>query len=143
MAMLTVGAAHGLGLPRSHLTPEDILSALLFGWVNQLLALVAIGLSKIAIVVFLLRIEGFHTPTRTFFLWFIAGSNLVVNCIAAILALVQCSPIQKLWNEGIPGECSARKRVQIFGYVQGCEFSRGPEPEVQHHHLTICTNGTN
>lgn len=124
MATLTVGAAHGLGLSQSDLTPRDISSALLFGWINQVLALVAIGLSKIAIVAFLLRIEGVHTPTRTFALWFLAGSNLVLNCIAAILAFVQCSPIKKLWDQGTSGECPARKRVQIFGYVQGCEFFR-------------------
>lgn len=120
--MLSIGAAHGLGLPQSCLTPDDSKNALLFGWVNQIIALVAIGLGKVAIVAFLFRIQGIRTPIRTGFLCGIAGSNLVVNVVAAALVLFQCSPVQELWNERLPGVCPRREVVQIFGYVQGCEF---------------------
>lgn len=120
--MLSIGAAHGLGLPRSCLTPGDAKNALLFGWINQVIALVAIGSGKVAIVAFLFRIQGVQSRARTGFLCALAGSNLVVNCVAAALIVFQCSPVQKLWNEKLPGVCSRREVVQIFGYVQGCEF---------------------
>ena len=124
MVILTIGAAHGLGIHLYLLTSAGIQGAILFGWISQVLALVAIGLGKVTIVAFILRIEGLHTMVRTTFLLFIAGSNLIVNCIAALLAMLQCSPIEKLWNGNIVGDCSMRERAQIFGFIQGCKFSR-------------------
>ncbi|KAJ5760014.1 hypothetical protein N7520_007170 [Penicillium odoratum] len=110
MVMLNLAAAQGIGIQSSLLTPEQVRNAILFGWVNQILALVAIGLGKVVIVLFLLQIHGYNTPSRTVFLWFIAGSSLAVNVISAVLILFQCSPSRKLWDEDTPGTCGGRKR---------------------------------
>ncbi|KAJ5609946.1 hypothetical protein N7510_006665 [Penicillium lagena] len=127
-SMIAAGAANGLGVSEVYLTLEERRYALLFGWINQLLALLAIGLGKITIVLFLEQIQGYRTHLRTFTLWFLAGSNMVINLIVAVLALVQCEPPRRLWNEEIPGVCPGKKRVQIFGYIQGawsafCDFA--------------------
>lgn len=124
MSMITAGAANGLGVTETLLTSEQQYFALLYGWLSQFLALIAIGLAKVVIVVFLEQIQGYHTRYRTFTLWFLAGSNLLVNCIAAVLAMIQCDPVRKLWDEDIPGVCPGRKRIQIFGYIQGRKFYR-------------------
>lgn len=121
MAMVTAGAAYGLGTPSATLTNNDDKNALLFGWTNQFLALVAIGLGKVALVAFIDHLQKHEAKYKRVFLWFIAGSNFFVNMIAAILVFVQCSPAKKLWDERIPGHCPGRKRVQIFGYIQGRE----------------------
>lgn len=120
--MITAGAAHGLGMSQIYLTLEQQHYALLYGWLSQFLALIAIGMGKLAIVAFLEQIQGGISRYRTFTLWFLAGSNLIVNVIAAVLAMVECNPVQKLWDEDIPGDCRGRKRIQIFGYVQGCKY---------------------
>ncbi|KAJ5647492.1 hypothetical protein N7490_003864 [Penicillium lividum] len=67
MVMLTLAAAHGIGISSSFLTPEQIRNAILFGWVNQMLAVIAIGLGKVVIVLFILQLHGYNTPTRTCF----------------------------------------------------------------------------
>lgn len=122
MVTITAGAANGLGVGQILLTNEQRYFALLYGWLSQFLALIAIGLAKVVIVLFLERIQGYHTRYRTFILWFLAGSNLIVNCIAAVLAMIQCDPVRKLWDEDVPGVCPGRRRIQIFGYIQGCRF---------------------
>jgi hypothetical protein len=121
MVMLTLGAAQGIGIHSSFLTSEQAKDGILFGWVNQVLALVAIGLGKIAIVLFLLQIQGYSTTVRTAYLWFLAGSSLIVNIVAAVLAMVQCSPGRKLWDEDVPGTCPGKEWAQHFGYFQGRE----------------------
>ncbi|RAK97431.1 uncharacterized protein BO80DRAFT_363982 [Aspergillus ibericus CBS 121593] len=127
MVMLTLGASYGLGLPQTLLSFNDSKMALLYGWINQLLALVAIGLGKLTMVAFLEQIQGYHTKARSIFLWSLAGSNLIVNCIAAILMMLQCSPRRLLWEAYAKGGCPWRTRIQIFGYIQGpwsafCDF---------------------
>ncbi|OJJ77870.1 hypothetical protein ASPBRDRAFT_37101, partial [Aspergillus brasiliensis CBS 101740] len=102
--------------------------ALLFGWVNQFIALIAIGFGKLTIVAFLEKVQGYHTKARSIFLWSVAGSNLVLNCIAAVLVMFQCSPRRMLWEGYANGYCNNRRLVQIFGYVQGtwsavCDFA--------------------
>ena len=121
--MLAIGAANGIGIHQQYLSPENIENGLLFGWMNQVLALVAIGLGKVAIVVFLLQIQGYQTPARSTFLWIIAGSGFIVNLLAAILAIVQSSPVTRLWDIDAGGSCPGRLREKIFGYIQGCKFS--------------------
>jgi hypothetical protein len=132
MSMITAGAANGLGVSEVYLTLEERRYALLYGWINQFLALIAIGLGKVTIVLFLEQIQGYRTRLRTFTLWFLAGSNMAINLIVAVLALVQCEPPQRLWNEEIPGVCPGKKRVQILGYIQGVKFSPFKN------HITIC-----
>ncbi|GKZ57785.1 hypothetical protein AnigIFM49718_003123 [Aspergillus niger] len=119
MAMITVGATYGLGLPQDMLSFNQSKMALLYGWVNQLIALVAIGLGKLTIVAFLEQVQGYQTKARSIFLWSVAGSNLVLNCIAAILMMLQCSPRRMLWEAYAKGSCPYRGRIQIFGYIQG------------------------
>ncbi|KAE8137570.1 hypothetical protein BDV38DRAFT_282816 [Aspergillus pseudotamarii] len=121
MAMVIVGAAYSLGTPSATLKTNDDKDALLFGWTNQFLALVAIGLGKVALVVFINHLQKHEVKYKRVFLWFIAGSNFIVNMIAAVLVSVQCSPAKKLWDERIPGHCPGRKGVQVFGYIQGRE----------------------
>ncbi|OOF98903.1 hypothetical protein ASPCADRAFT_2330 [Aspergillus carbonarius ITEM 5010] len=127
MVMLTLGASYGLGLSQTLLSFNDSKMALLYGWVNQLLALIAIGLGKLTMVAFLEQIQGYHTKARSIILWSLAGSNLILNCIAAILMMLQCSPTRLLWEAYAKGGCPWRTRIQIFGYIQGpwsavCDF---------------------
>lgn len=140
MTMLSLAAAHGLGVPIAILSRYERNTALLFGWINQYIALIAIGLAKFAIVIFLSRIHGHQTRKRTIMLWFLAVSNMTVNIIAMILALVQCSPVTRLWNDDQPGECPGRKRVQIFGYVQGRKSPTSPSSRfvIQWWSISIC-----
>lgn len=119
MSMLTVAAAYGLGITMALLSDKERESALMYGWINQFIALFAIGVGKLAIVSFLTRVQGYQTRLRAIALWTLAASNLLVNIITAILIIVQCSPVERLWDAQVPGQCPGRTRIQIFGFFQG------------------------
>ncbi|KAE8365601.1 hypothetical protein BDV27DRAFT_144356 [Aspergillus caelatus] len=135
MAMVTAGAAYGLRTPSATLTNNNDKDALLFGWTNQFLALIAIGLGKVALVAFIDHLQKHEV------------NNFIVNMIAAILVFVQCSPAKKLWDERIPGHCPGRKRVQIFGYIQGpysafCDFALAVYPVLIFRKVQAFSNAT-
>lgn len=121
MATLTICATQGMGERQSSLPSGHIEKIILYGWIGQILILIGVGLGKVAIVLFLLRIQGYYEPFKAILLWLIAGSNLTINFIAAILIIFQCSPVQKLWDDRISGRCPGREWTQRFGYFQGCK----------------------
>lgn len=123
MVMLTIGAAYGLGQHFSNLDAQQAYLAVMYGWINLALALVAIGLGKIAIIVFILQIQGYYEPRRSAFLWFMGASTLGINVITVILIFTQCLPIQAIWNTNIRGSCQRRDLVKNFGIFQTCTFS--------------------
>lgn len=123
MVMLTIGAAHGLGQHSSSLDPHQAHLAVMYGWINIAFALIAIGLGKIAIIVFILHIQGYYEPWRSAFLWFMGASTLGINIVTVILIFTQCLPVQVIWETNIRGSCGRRELVKNFGIFQTCEFS--------------------
>lgn len=100
------------------LSAEAISSAMGYAWIFQLLAVVAIALGKIVIVVFLEQLLRLKRAGHVF-LWFIGISSLAVNVAIIGVILAQCSPMEKLFNDQIPGTCNDRQRNMLFGYFQG------------------------
>lgn len=121
MVMLTIGAAHGLGRHFSTLDVQQAHLAAMYGWINLALALVAIGLGKIAIIAFIVQIQGYNEPWRSAFLWFIGASTLGINIITVILIFTQCVPAQAIWDTTLRGLCQRRRLVKNFGIFQTSE----------------------
>lgn len=86
---------------------------------NQALAIIAIALGKLAIVAFLQQIHGPEHRGRVILLWGIAISNLIINALTVGMIFTQCTPREKLWDEGLPGTCDGRLRNQNTAYFQG------------------------
>lgn len=122
MVMLTIGTAHGLGQHFSNLEAQQAHLAVMYGWINLALALVAIGLGKIAIIVFILHIQGYYDPRRSAFLWFMGASTLGINVMTVILIFTQCLTVQAIWDTSIRGSCGRRELVKNFGIFQTCKF---------------------
>lgn len=123
MVMLTLGTAQGLGQHTSNLTPRQAYLAIMYGWVNLALALIAIGLGKIAVVAFVVSIQGYsvYDPWRSVFFWFLVGTTMVVNTIEVVLFFTQCRPIQKLFDVSRQQDvCPGSSIVEKFGIFQTC-----------------------
>jgi len=112
--MLTVGASHGLGVHQSEVSDDEVKNVELYAFLNHFLALIANGLGKVAIVVFILQWQGYQNRLTIAFLWFIAASGLIINVVNAVLLLVQCSPASS-WN------CGTSHGGIILGLVLGCK----------------------
>lgn len=93
----------------------------MYGWINLALALIAIGLGKIAIIAFILHIQGYYEKRRSAVLWFLGASTLGINIITVVLIFTQCLPIQAIWDTNVRGRCQRRKLVKNFGIFQTCE----------------------
>lgn len=116
---LTLSISYGLGQHIENLTEEGIVATIKWSWVNQVLAIFAIGLGKLAIVAFLQQIHGPEGRGKIIALWALAASNFVINAITVGMVLSQCTPLQKLWDESLPGTCDGRRRNQNCAYFQG------------------------
>ncbi|KAF6230883.1 hypothetical protein HO173_010999 [Letharia columbiana] len=75
---------------------------------------------KIAVVTYLTTIQGpSHAKTKLAYLWTLGSLQIAsINLLIAFI-LAQCSPLQELWNEAIPGTCNGRIRNQNFAFFQG------------------------
>ncbi|KAJ5633418.1 hypothetical protein N7490_009757 [Penicillium lividum] len=119
---LGLGVNSGLGAHKSDLTETEITNAIKWNWINQSLGIIATGLGKLAIVAFMQQIHGPESRKKVFFLWTVAASNLVVNCVTIAMIWTQCDPSAKLWQDSLPGTCDGRVRNQRTGYFQGSEY---------------------
>ena len=78
-----------------------------------------IGFGKLAVVAFLLRIQGRGHARKKWFLYFMGVSGCVVNMIVTILLLLQCEPLERQWNDRFSGSCPYVLRTTNAGYFAG------------------------
>lgn len=121
--LVTVSVDYGIGSHQNDLSESDAVAAIKWGWINQLLSILATSLGKLAIVAFLQQIHGPEHRGRVIGLWALATSNLIVNAITVGMIMTQCSPREKLWNENLEGSCDGRQRNEDIAYFQGSKYS--------------------
>lgn len=131
-AFFIVSVVYGIGAHVHGLRPQDIVVAMRTSWINMVSAIIAIVTGKLAIIAFLDQIRGRHKG-RPWFLWFIGASNIVVNITVVITIFLQCSPVEKIWDDSIPGECGGRSFNMKYAYFQG-STSR-PDPKSSLHRV--------
>lgn len=120
-AFFAVSITFGLGSHVRDLAHSDIVVALHTSWASQLTGIVAAVTGKLSIIAFLNQIRGHHQG-RPWFLYFIGVSNIVVNIIVVVFILSQCTPLERLWDEKVPGDCKLRTLNHYYAYFQGGEY---------------------
>lgn len=111
----------GLGSHARDLTHSAIVNAVWASWMSQIAGIVATVTGKLSIIAFLCQIRGYHRG-RPWFLYLVAATNIIVNTLVVVLILVQCIPLEKLWDENVPGHCSLRAVNNNYAYFQGGEL---------------------
>ena len=88
--------------------------------IGGIVSCIAVGLVKISICLFVLRlIQGTHPRTRIA-LYITLSLNTVVTLVATITLGFQCKPLRKAWNLTIEGSCFTNQdRVNIVRVVGG------------------------
>ena len=115
---LQLAVDSGMGHHTRELSPSQIVSALKWGWVFQLLAIMASLFGKLAIIAFLLEIRGKHDK-KPWFLWIIGILLIIINLTVMGTILAQCRPVQKLWDDALPGTCNPGRLVnQNYSFFQ-------------------------
>jgi hypothetical protein len=90
-----------------------------YQWIFTTFAIIAIALGKLAIIAFILQIEGSALGRRKWVLYSFAASNIVVNIPILPIIWVQCTPTAKMWDNALEGNCNGRLRNELYGYFQG------------------------
>lgn len=124
-----IAVAYGLGAHEQDLAPSDVVVALRTTWISQISGLVAIVTGKLSIIEFLDQIRGRHRG-RPWFLYIVGLSIVLVNLVVTVLPFFQCIPVNKLWDENVPGDCSLRELAQTYAYFQGSKFRLYPSAVV-------------
>lgn len=78
--------------------------ALKYFFMTEFLAIISTMFTRISICIFLLRIFSTKQHWRWGLYTFLVFVT-VTQTSAAVLVLVQCQPVQRLWNPTIPGKC--------------------------------------
>jgi hypothetical protein len=89
-----------------------------YSWIFQILKIAAMAAGKLAIIAALLQIRGPHEG-RAWFLWAVGSSTVLFNSMTIVSLLAQCPPVQKLWDDGLPGSCNGRDPNQKFAFFSG------------------------
>lgn len=122
-----IAVTSGLGSHARHLAHADVVVAVWASWVSQITGILATVTGKLSIVAFLCQIRGRHRG-RPWLLYAIAATNVAVNAIVVVLILVQCMPLEKLWDQNVPGHCSLRPVNNNYAFFQGGECGILPRP---------------
>ncbi|KAF4609614.1 hypothetical protein G7Y89_g15841 [Cudoniella acicularis] len=101
-AMSSVSAAAGLGQHAGDLTTEMFANALFFEMIAQVFACFAIGMAKVAVSLFLMRIvvNKWHKGI----LWFCIATMMTLSTLLAIGVFVHCTPTRSLWDPQLAAE---------------------------------------
>ncbi|KAL4930971.1 uncharacterized protein BDV17DRAFT_289393 [Aspergillus undulatus] len=115
---LQLSVDHGMGKHIDTLDHESEVRTLKWSWVFQLLAIAGSMLGKLAILAFLVQIRGRHEKKP----WLLIVLGVLIAAVnIAVLGTIlgQCSPMEKLWDDDIPGTCDpGRLNNQNYSFFQ-------------------------
>jgi len=122
-ALFTVCVAYGVGQHLADLElnhPEFVVKNQFYEQLYTFFALIAIPCGKVAIVAFILGIEGTTIkPFRRRLLWVMAALTLAINGLTLIFTWLQCDPTPKIWDFSLPGNCNFRIAAEYYAYFGG------------------------
>ncbi len=85
---------------------------------SQVAGIMVIGVGKLAVGTFLLRI--IRNKVQIAFIHVCLVITVIITLFASITVVVQCSPVEKSWNPTVPGHCWIN--FSNVGYTVGCEL---------------------
>ncbi|KAL4892381.1 hypothetical protein BDV59DRAFT_208695 [Aspergillus ambiguus] len=101
---VTMSTAYGLGRLFADVgDPMTYFTAVKYELFSQVAGIMVIGVGKLAVGLFLLRIVRNRVQV-----WVIRGflaATTFISVFASICVIVQCIPVQKSWNRMAPGTC--------------------------------------
>lgn len=110
--MYTVYAHLGGARHVAYLDPQQIAIVAEYNYISLAPIVVAIAIGKCAVALLIYRLQS-PSKWRTWLLWFLSISSLVLALLVCIIEYVQCTPTKALWNPSA-GTCWDPKPVNNF-----------------------------
>ena len=121
---MTVSFLYGTGNHEYLLSYENLVLANLYSWIAQLFAIAAAAIARLSVIAFILELQGASHPKLKWILYIVGGLQLVINAVEIVLIMLQCTPVNKLWDPQVPGDCQFIKVCSQVGFLQGSPSSR-------------------
>lgn len=116
---MTVSVMYGLGDHQRLLSAHNIVQTNLWSWLAQIVAILCLVISRIAVIAFLLSLQGRTSSIGRIVLYTVGAVQGIINVIEVALILKQCDPTEKLWNPAIAGTCDRVLICSQVGFLQG------------------------
>ena len=108
---------YGLGRHHRYLSPYNYAHYLKFDYLDWIQVFATLALSKISVCQFLLRLSKFDRLRR--FLQGLIVFIILTHIPLTLLMIFQCHPVQKYWNQSLPGSCFRKDEVEKIVISQG------------------------
>ncbi|KAG7005730.1 hypothetical protein G7Y79_00018g045370 [Physcia stellaris] len=109
--------SYGLGQHRSRLSDGQYGNYLKYDFLDWAQFFVALLVTKISICLFLLRLSQFNRLRAV--LYGLIGFLFTTHIPLILMYVLQCDPIRKAWDRGVPGKCWSRNLVENVVIAQG------------------------
>ncbi|KAF5620097.1 integral membrane protein pth11 [Fusarium sp. NRRL 52700] len=120
-AILTSVSAHyGMGRHFDDLEIPQFADAMLWLLCAQSTVAMAIGMGKVAVAVFLLRIVT--APWHRWFLWSCIVSMMVLSTFLAIAIFAQCTPAESIWNPALIEQKVCHMNLAVVAFID-CAYA--------------------
>lgn len=113
--LITIGSHYGLGRHFAAVPPENIIPALKYNVIISSVLIWTFSLPKFAIISTLQRILEPGTKTTILF-WGLALSSQACILATSVWWFKQCDPIERGWDQNIPGTCAPISIMSNLGY---------------------------
>lgn len=117
MGFVWLEVLYGLGRHRQYLPPYHYQWFLKYNYLDWIQVFITLGISKISICLFLLRISKFEKYRN--FLFGLIFFLVIAHTPITLLYMLQCIPFRKNWVPESPGYCFSKPAVEIIIIIQG------------------------
>lgn len=101
---VSIATKYGLGRLFADVGDPDVYwTAVKYEVFSQVAGLMAIGVGKLAVGTFLLRIV--LSRIQRVVIWVFLCCTVIITLFASVTVVVQCIPVQKTWNPTLDGYC--------------------------------------
>lgn len=135
--LINIAGVHGMGQHFDQIEMDQFSRAVLMLLCAQFIVSLAIGMGKVVVAVFLMRIvtEKWYVtrlsllrPPLTWslrhkwFLWFCIVTMMFLSCFLSIVLFAQCTPAESIWNPELLPQQVCHISLTVVAFVTCCKW---------------------
>ena len=107
----------GMGKHLLCLTLTRIADVAKWSLISQILITVNLGLTKVSVCIFVMRVIDKAKRRLTQLLWVLIAFIIVSHLVQVLLFCLQCRPIEGVWNPFVKNTCFSTRVTYLSAYV--------------------------
>lgn len=117
--------ASGMGRHIYCLSPQQIMDTAEWSLLAQIFISINLGLTKISVCIFILRLIKTAQRKLTRFIWVLMSFIVATHIVQVVLFIIECRPIEAAWNPLIKGRCFSVHVTYMIAYLNFSELYLG------------------